>query len=229
MIDGLAELRCSVTAREIADLLRERRSGVGLASIYRTLDLLDRLGLVQRFEVGEGVARYEPAHPGGDHHHHIVCDTCGKVEAFEDEALEEAIHSLSDRVSFGVVAHDVTLHGECPSCRGRRADPSARGAAALPAAAEALHERLGVGRDRVDVGLAARPLRAQRVGPQRPPEPAPDSRDTARSSFGLSELSGKIALTPAVRICSTSRAVSPDDGCAAVDSEGISAPITSMP
>ena len=117
VIDGLAELGCSVTAREVADLLRERGSGVGLASIYRTLDLLDRLGLVQRFEVGEGVARYEPAHPGGDHHHHIVCDTCGKVEAFEDEGLELAIHSLSDQVSFSVAAHDVTLHGECPPCR----------------------------------------------------------------------------------------------------------------
>ena len=117
VIDGLAELGCSVTAREIADLLREKGSGVGLASIYRALDLLDRLGLVQRFEVGEGVARYEPAHPGGDHHHHIVCDSCGTVEAFEDDGLEQAIHSLSDRVSFAVVAHDVTLHGECPVCR----------------------------------------------------------------------------------------------------------------
>ena len=117
VIDGLAELGCSVTAREIADLLRERGSGIGLASIYRTLDLLDRLRLVQRFEVGEGVARYEPAHPGGDHHHHIVCDTCGKVEAFEDEGLEQAIHALTDRLSFGVAAHDVTLHGECARCR----------------------------------------------------------------------------------------------------------------
>ena len=117
VIDAIAGLGCSVTAREISDLLRERRSSVGLASIYRALDLLDRLELVQRFEVGEGVARYEPAHPGGDHHHHIVCDSCGTVEAFEDEGLEQAIHRLSDRVSFAVVAHDVTLHGECPLCR----------------------------------------------------------------------------------------------------------------
>jgi len=122
VIDGLAELGCSVTARELADLLREKRSGVGLASIYRALDLLDRLGLVQRFEVGEGVARYEPAHPGGEHHHHIVCGTCGKVEGFEDDGLEQAIHRLSDRVSFAVAAHDVTLHGECPVCR-EAADP----------------------------------------------------------------------------------------------------------
>ncbi len=117
VIDAIAELGCAVTAREISDLMREKGSGVGLASIYRALELLDRLRLVRRFEVGEGIARYEPAHPGGEHHHHIVCDTCGTVEAFEDEQLEHAIHHLSDRVSFTVAAHDVTLHGECPVCR----------------------------------------------------------------------------------------------------------------
>ena len=117
VIDAIAGLGCSVTAREIAAVLRERGSGVGLASIYRALELLDRLGLIKRFDVGEGVARYEPAHPSGDHHHHVVCDSCGSVEAFEDAALERAIQGLSQRVDFAVAAHDVTLHGECPTCR----------------------------------------------------------------------------------------------------------------
>jgi Fur family ferric uptake transcriptional regulator len=72
---------------------------------------------VQRFDVGEGIARYEPAHPSGEHHHHIVCDSCGTVEQFEDDALELAIGRLSKRVDFTVAAHDVTLHGECPACR----------------------------------------------------------------------------------------------------------------
>lgn len=117
VIGAIAELGCSITAREIADLLRERGSGVGLASIYRALDLLDRLGLVQRFDVGEGVARYEAALPGGDHHHHLVCDSCGTVEPFEDQALEDAIHGLSDKTAFAIAAHDVTLRGECPTCR----------------------------------------------------------------------------------------------------------------
>lgn len=116
VIEAVASLGCSVTAREVSELLRERGSGVGLASIYRALDLLERLGLIKRFDVGEGIARYEPAHPGGEHHHHVVCDTCGKVEPFEDGALEQAIHRLSDKVSFEVAAHDVTLHGECPAC-----------------------------------------------------------------------------------------------------------------
>jgi Fur family ferric uptake transcriptional regulator len=116
VVDAIAELGCSVTAREIADLLAHRGRAVGLASIYRALELLDRLRLVQRFEVGEGVARYEPAHPGGAHHHHLVCERCGHVSAFEDPDLERAIERLSHRVDYAVDAHDVTLRGECPAC-----------------------------------------------------------------------------------------------------------------
>lgn len=117
VLEAVASLGCAATAREIADLLRERGSGVGVASIYRALELLDRLDLVARLDVGEGVARYEPAHPSGEHHHHIVCDSCGTVEPFEDEGLERAIGRLSQHVDFTVAAHDVTLHGECPACR----------------------------------------------------------------------------------------------------------------
>ena len=117
VISAIAELGCSVTAREVAEVLRDRGSGVGLASIYRALELLERQALVKRFDVGEGIARYEPAHPSGEHHHHIVCDSCGAVEPFEDEALERAIVRLSERVDFSVAAHDVTLHGECNVCR----------------------------------------------------------------------------------------------------------------
>ncbi len=117
VIEAIDRLGCSITARGIAEDLHAHGSTVGLASIYRALELLDRLGLVQRFEVGEGGTRYEPAHPSGEHHHHIVCDSCGKVEAFEDEALEGAITRLSTKTDFAVAAHDVTLHGECPQCR----------------------------------------------------------------------------------------------------------------
>lgn len=90
---------------------------MGVASVYRALELLERLRLVQRFDVGDAAARYEPAQPGGEHHHHIVCRGCGEVAAFEDEELERAISRLSRRVDFRVEAHDVTLRGECPECR----------------------------------------------------------------------------------------------------------------
>jgi Fur family transcriptional regulator, ferric uptake regulator len=118
VVETLADLGCSVTAKEIADRLRERGEDVGVASIYRTLDLLERLRLARRVDAGEGVARYEPVDPSGEHHHHLVCESCGEVRAFEDRELEHAIERLSDRLEYAIDAHDVTLRGACPDCRG---------------------------------------------------------------------------------------------------------------
>jgi Fur family transcriptional regulator, ferric uptake regulator len=120
VVEALGRQGCSVTAREVADLVGERRTGVGLASVYRALELLDRMKLVQRFEVGEGMARYEPAYPSGEHHHHLVCERCGAVTAFEDDELEHAIEQVAGRVDFSIDGHDVTLRGQCPDCRGAR-------------------------------------------------------------------------------------------------------------
>ena len=117
VIDLLAEQDCCLTAQEIFDRLRASGRQVGIASVYRVLDLLTSEGLVQRIELGSGIARYEPAYSDGEHHHHLVCDTCGKVEAFEDRGLEQAIHRLETRSGYAVAAHDVVLHGACSDCR----------------------------------------------------------------------------------------------------------------
>ena len=113
VVGALADVGCGVTARDIGDRLGDK---VGLASVYRTLDLLEEQGLVQRFDVGESAARYEPALPTGEHHHHLVCDRCGEVTAFEDDDLERAIRRLARRLDFEIDGHDVTLKGECPDC-----------------------------------------------------------------------------------------------------------------
>lgn len=115
VVDAIAELGCGATAREIAERVDVGGRRIGLASVYRALELLDRLRLVQRVDLGEGVARYEPAHATG-HHHHLLCDSCGNVIAFEDPGLERAIERLAHRVDFAVDTHDVTLRGECPAC-----------------------------------------------------------------------------------------------------------------
>jgi Fur family transcriptional regulator, ferric uptake regulator len=119
VVETLDDLGCSVTAKEIADHLRDRGQDVGVASIYRTLELLDKLRLTRRVDAAEGVARYEPVNPNGHHHHHIVCDACGEVTAFEDPALERAIDRLAEKVDYAIAGHDVTLRGECPACRRR--------------------------------------------------------------------------------------------------------------
>lgn len=118
VVRQLARQDCCLTAREIADRVRDGGEEVGMASVYRALELLDGLGLVQRLDAGEGVVRYEPALPGGEHHHHhVICDRCGRVSTFEDDQLEHAIARLAERLDHRVEAHDVVLRGECARCR----------------------------------------------------------------------------------------------------------------
>jgi Fur family transcriptional regulator, ferric uptake regulator len=120
VVDLLAAQACCLSAREIADELRDRGQEVGIASVYRALEVLDDLGLVQRLDAGEGVVRYEPAPPSGEHHHHVVCDRCGRVTAFADPLLEAAIERAAGRLDHAVQGHDVVLRGRCSNCRARR-------------------------------------------------------------------------------------------------------------
>jgi Fur family ferric uptake transcriptional regulator len=115
VVDMLSRHDCCLTAQELHDQLRERGRRVGLASIYRVLDLLVDKGLVERIDTGPGSARFEARHASGEHHHHLVCDDCGKVEAFADDALERAIHKVQERA--GARAHHILLRGSCTNCR----------------------------------------------------------------------------------------------------------------
>jgi len=116
VVDLLAEQSCCLSAQEIADRLRGTGSKVGLASVYRALDLLHEMALVQRVDLGDGGARYEPVLPGGEHHHHAVCDRCGRVTAFEDERLESDLERLSRRLKHSIRAHELVIHGACRRC-----------------------------------------------------------------------------------------------------------------
>lgn len=117
VVELLDRQTCALSAQEIDDRLRAQGRSVGRASVYRILELLTELRLVQRIDVGQGVARYERHQPDGDHHHHLVCDRCGRIAPFEDPALEQAIERVSRRLSFAVDDHDVVLHGACGDCR----------------------------------------------------------------------------------------------------------------
>jgi Fur family ferric uptake transcriptional regulator len=117
IVDLLAEQNCCLTAQEILDQLRTRERRVGIASVYRVLDLLTSEGYVQRIELGSGTCRYEPVQPGGHHHHHLVCDDCGKVEPFEDRGLERALGKVEETSGYEVSLHDVVLRGSCRDCR----------------------------------------------------------------------------------------------------------------
>jgi Fur family ferric uptake transcriptional regulator len=114
VVDLLGTQSCAVTALEIDRSLPE----VGRATVYRAIEQLEGLGLIQKVELGGDAAGYERVDPSGHHHHHIVCKHCGRVVPFEDEGLERAIVALAERPDFNVSSHDVTLRGECATCAG---------------------------------------------------------------------------------------------------------------
>jgi Fur family ferric uptake transcriptional regulator len=116
VLEHLAAQSCCRGAQEVHDALRGEGHRIGLASVYRMLDALAELALVQRVDVGDGVVRYEPARHA-DHHHHLVCGECGKVEPFADPGLEHAIEAVEEQSGYAVVAHEIVLRGACGDCR----------------------------------------------------------------------------------------------------------------
>src|SRR3954447_2528491 len=116
VVEFLSRQECCLTAQEIHDGLRTARRRVGVASVYRALETLADLRLVKRVDAGDGIARYEPATADGDHHHHLVCRDCGKVEAFSDSRLERAIDRVADGLGYSVEEHEVVLAGVCNDC-----------------------------------------------------------------------------------------------------------------
>lgn len=116
VIEALSDQDCAITALELEEKLRRRDEGVGRASIYRALEQLEQLGLLQRLEVCRGTAGYERVEPDGEHHHHAICRECGRLIPFEDPTLERAIEKVAGRMSFDVSEHDVVLRGVCERC-----------------------------------------------------------------------------------------------------------------
>ena len=116
VLEHLAQQDCCVGAKEIHDDLRRHGRSVGLASVYRMLDALSEQALVQRVDVGDGIVRYEPARHA-DHHHHLVCEECGKVEPFADRSLERALEAVEERSGYSIAGHEVVVRGACADCR----------------------------------------------------------------------------------------------------------------
>ena len=116
VIEHLGAQPCWRSAQEIFDRIRAGGGRIGIASVYRALEQLVELRLLQRVELGDGIARFEPSHLGGEHHHHLVCDDCPQVEPCFDRVLEQALEGAARRLDYGMQAHEVVLHGHC-GCR----------------------------------------------------------------------------------------------------------------
>ena len=123
IIKILCESSDYLSAEDIFDKLKNDFPGIGLATVYRTIILLSNLGIVTRFEFGEGKARYELSeNKEGSHHHQIVCEKCYKVINYSDFTDEECeFHSLMENIlgekfGFNIKRHVVQYYGICNKC-----------------------------------------------------------------------------------------------------------------
>ena len=111
-----------LTAEEIFELVKVGCPDIGLATVYRTIQLLRDLRLVDRIEFDDGIVRYEMGsalESAGKHrHHHLVCIKCGRGISFQDDLLEELEGKIIATTGFRVVDHEVKLYGYCVECGG---------------------------------------------------------------------------------------------------------------
>ena len=109
-----------LTAEEIYDLVRVSNPEIGLATVYRTIQVLLELKLVDRIYLDDGYVRYELGHVYEDedshHHHHLICIKCGRVMSFQGDLLEDFEKRIEDKTGFQIQDHDVKLYGYCTDC-----------------------------------------------------------------------------------------------------------------
>ncbi len=115
-----------LSADDVATQLEAKGHAVGLATVYRTLDLLVASGLVVERDFGEGFHRFEPARVMG-HHYHLRCTVCGGVTEFKDDRIVDLIRETSRARGFVPSRHRLLVHGTCRECR-RASAPPARNA-----------------------------------------------------------------------------------------------------
>ena len=108
-----------MSAEDVYKILREQESEIGLATVYRALDLLSELGILVHIDFGDGCARYElnTADPTVHHHHHLICLKCKKVIEFEEDLLDELETNIADKSGFEILNHEVKFFGYCSDCR----------------------------------------------------------------------------------------------------------------
>jgi len=124
ILNVFAENPKHLSAEEIFLSVHKNYPGIGFATVYRTLDLLTQMGLIFKFDFGEGRSRYELASKTAkQHHHHLICTRCSRIIDYSD-FMEEEIKfikgleaELSKKHKFKINSHQIHFYGLCERCR----------------------------------------------------------------------------------------------------------------
>lgn len=115
VVEIVANSKRALTPLELYDLAREKSAGLGLVTVYRTLEKLEELGLIQRVHQPQGCQAFITAFTG--HQHMVLCLGCGKVEFFAGDDLEQFFEAIGKKTGYNIQDHWLQLFGQCPECQ----------------------------------------------------------------------------------------------------------------
>lgn len=115
VLDVITLSRTHLTPAEIFERVGQEYPGIGLVTVYRTLEILAEAGLICEVHVGSNCRRYLLRRPS-EHHHHLVCSGCGTVIDFSECGLFELEQRLSQKTGFEIKSHLLEFLGQCPEC-----------------------------------------------------------------------------------------------------------------
>ena len=101
---------------EIYDIVKIKYPEIGIATVYRTLQLLEKLNIINKLNFDDGYNRYE-LNKNSDNHHHLICLKCGKVMEVKLDLLEKLENEIEEENGFRIVDHNVKFFGYCADCQ----------------------------------------------------------------------------------------------------------------
>jgi len=107
-----------LTAEEIYDKVKKSCPEIGLATVYRTILLLEELGVISKLDLNDGCSRYEIVHSNETHrHHHLICNNCHEVSEVQADLLEDLEAGIEKQYRFKILDHSVKFYGICHKCQ----------------------------------------------------------------------------------------------------------------
>ena len=115
ILQTFLEAKRHVTSEDLYQAVRKEHANIGYTTVYRTMKLLVEAGLAAERHFDDGITRYESEH---EHHDHLVCIKCGKIQEFECDEIEELQNGIATSYDFEILRHRHELYGHCSTCSG---------------------------------------------------------------------------------------------------------------
>lgn len=114
-----------LSAEDVYLMIHKTHPEIGLTTVYRTIEILNKLGIIEKLDVGDGRARFELSHSlcKKGHHHHLVCTGCGIIIDYDDfmkeetELVKKIENHLKEKHNFTISGHMLQFYGLCPKCK----------------------------------------------------------------------------------------------------------------